>query len=124
MPSGSIIKAVIDGITYVVAADANVPNTPRVMNEATPHSGGNEKKVTIQHGAIEGLTLILSETEHDNLKTLQESTRDNIPMSYTRASGAVYTGKGWFNLDNYESEENKCDVTLYSKTGKFDLFSA
>lgn len=124
MAKGSIIKSVIDGITYNVAADANAANTARVLNEAIPHSGGNDKKVTFQHGGIESLTYILSEAEYDTLVALQETTRDDIPMSYTRASGAVYTGKGWFSIDNYESEEGRCDITLFSKTGKFDLFAA
>lgn len=122
--AGSIKKVTIDGPSYNVAADANASNTPRVMTESVVHSGGNDRKDTLQHGGVESVTLILSEIEHQTLRTLQDTGRDDIPMSYTRAGGSVYSGKGWFNLDNYESEENRCDLTMYSKTGQFDLFSA
>lgn len=120
---GSARKCLIDGIAYNIAADANISRTPRLLSEAIPHSGGNDMKETTQHGGHESNTLILSEQEHETLTTLHESGRDDIPMSYTMASGSVYTGKGWFNMEPYESEEGRCDITLYSKTGKFDLFA-
>lgn len=121
--SGSIRKVTVDGITYNAAADINAAKTPTNLKEAVPHSGGNMIKITKQHGNVESLTLLATPTEYETL----EGTRDNlvaVPLSYELADGSVYRSQGHINLDNYESEENRVDVTMIPETGLWDVFAS
>jgi hypothetical protein len=122
MPSGSIRKVTIDGITYNAAADANASKTPTATKEGIPHSGGNMMKITKAHGSVEGLTLILTESEYETLEAVRDSLESKT-LSYTTAGGAVWRTQGGINLDNYETEENRCDVMLIPETGTWDLFA-
>lgn len=121
--SGSLTKVVINGITYNVAGDANAAKTPTKTKEAVPHSGGNQIKIMKQHGNVESLTLIVSPTEYQQLETVRDLLTA-APLSYTLADGSVWTTSGHINLDNHESEENRCDVTMIPENGLWDLFAA
>lgn len=120
--SGSIRKAAIGGINYNVAADANVSKTPTQSKEGIRHSGGNMMKVTKLHGSVEGLTLICTPAEFQSLETLAEND-GGITLSYTLADGSAWTCTGEISLDNYESEENRVDVTMIPELGIWDLFA-
>lgn len=120
--SGSIRKANIGGIPYNVAADANASKTPEETNEAVRHSGGNMKKVTFNPGQVESMTLVLQPEEYDVLK--EQAKEEDLTLSYTLADGSTWRSNGWITLDNYESEENRCDVTMTPKLGTWDLFAS
>jgi hypothetical protein len=120
--SGSIRKATINSITFNVAADANASKTPTKQIEGVPHSGGNMIKETRLHGNVESLTLIVKDTEYETLESFRDSN-DAFPMSYQKADGSTWTTQGFINLDNYETEENRVDVTMISESGIWDLFS-
>lgn len=121
--SGSIRKTNIGGIPYNVAADANAALTPRITKEGVPHSGGNMIKITKAMGNLESLTLIVTDTEYDTLQD-QAGGLESIPLSFTKADGSSWVCQGHINLDNYESEENRVDVTMIPELGIWDLFAA
>lgn len=121
--SGSIRKANIGGIPYNVAADANAAKTPEVTKEAVRHSGGNMIKIMLASGNVESLTLIVTDLEYENLRS-QAELLESFPMSYTKADGSSWVSQGHINLDNYESEENRVDVTMIPELGTWDLFAS
>lgn len=121
--SGSIRKASIGGINFNVAADANASRTPEVQKEAIRHSGGNMIKSTLMHGNVESLTLICTPSEYASLNALAKEI-GSIPLSYTLADGSAWVCSGEISLDNYESEENRVDVTMMPELGIWDLFAA
>lgn len=121
--SGSIRKANVGGIPYNVAGDANASKTPEVTKEPVRHSGGNMIKITLAHGNVESLTFICTPTEYDTLKD-QAAEQQAITLSYTLADGSTWRAQGHINLDNYESEENRVDVTMIPELGIWDLFAA
>ena len=123
MPSGSIRKSMLAGISFNVAADANPAKTPEITKEAVPHSGGNMIKIVKAHGNVESLTVIVKDSEYATLKELSERL-ESITMSYEKADGSSWTSQGHINLDNYESEENRCDVTMIPESGTWELFGA
>lgn len=119
--SGSIRKFLVKGISYNVAADANVAKTPRITKEAVPHTGGNMTKIITGTGNMESVTAILLDSEYKALNEIAES-QDAVPLSITKADGSTWTTDGHLSLDNYESEENRCDVTLIPESGTWGLF--
>ncbi len=121
--SGSIRKTMIDGLPFNVAADANVAKTPEITKEPVRHSGGNMVKVTLATGNVESLTLILTPSEYQALKDISEKL-ETVTISYTTADGSVWRCVGDVNLDNYESEENRCDVTYIPSLGTWELSAA
>jgi len=121
--SGSILKVLINGLSFNAAADANVAKTPTVEKEAMPHSGGNMIKVTAMSGNVEALKLLCTSTEYEVLEAIAESN-SFVPMSYTMADGSVWRTNGTIMLGNYESEENSVEVTMMPASRKWDLFSS
>ena len=108
---GSIIKCVIDGVTYNVPVDANFEFTlARFKNEAVPTSGVNLRKMTRQAQEVKA-ALMCNTDEAMTLKTLSETNKD-ITMAVTLASGDVFRTSGWFDFEKYESESMKATITM------------
>jgi hypothetical protein len=120
--SGSGRNITLNGISFVIAADANPGRQPTQENEGVRHSGGVEKKVTLVMGAIESVKLIVSDVEYDILQGLSEQL-ENFPMSHEKADGTVLSATGFIGLDNYEAEENSVEITMTSETGKWIPFT-
>lgn len=118
--SGSLRKLLLDGIAFQVAGDANAAKTPKTTKEAVVHSGGNSIKIMKASGQVESVTTIVSPSEYETLEELANRTSP-IPISYQQADGKTWVSNGHVNLDNYESEENRCDLTLIPE-GNWDLF--
>lgn len=120
--SGSIRKTNIGGIPYNVAADANASKTPTETAESVRHSGGNMKKVTFNPGQYESVTLVLTPSEYETLEV--QAKEEDLTLSLTLADNSTWRANGWITLDNYESEENRCDITMTPKLGTWDLFAS
>ena len=118
--SGSPRRVTLDGVTYNVAADANIAQTPPVENEGVRHTGGTMMKKTLAVGQVESVTLIVTSAQNAGLEDLAKRNV-NFPMSYELASGDVYRAVGQINLDNRETEENRRDLTLIPD-GDWNLF--
>jgi len=122
MASGSIIKCLINRIPFNVAGDANASRTPERTTEGIRHSGGNSMKVTLNPNQVEGLTLIVTPLEYQQLEII--AALSNVPMSYTENDGSVWSCTGSINLDNRETEENRCDVTMIPDNAGWELAAA
>jgi len=118
--SGSPRKLLIDGVSFNLMADADVNKTSSVLNEATPHSGGNSFKQTRLPGDINSVTADVSTAELEQLETFAENIL-NIPLSLMLVypDGSKYTGPGFINLAEHTSQDNKVDITLFPNSGKF-----
>ena len=121
MITGSLRKVLVDGIPFNVAADANASKTPIVSKEGIPHSGGNAIKIMKMVGNVEGLTLIIDPDEYETLQD-KAGLLSSIPLSYEQADGKSWTSPGHINLDNYESEEGRIDITMIPESGTWSLF--
>lgn len=122
--SGSGRKLLLDGISFNMAADSNPGRMPTVDKEDIVHTGGVQPKVTLMSGAIESQKLILEDSEYEVLQLLNERI-DNFSMSYEKADGTVLrTGTGYIKLDNYEAEENSCEITMTPSTRRWEVFAA
>lgn len=120
--SGSIRKTNIGGIPYNVAADANLSKTPERTVEGIRHSGGVMFKETLNPGQYESVTVVANPKEFDTLQT--QAKELDLTMSITLADGSTWRSNGRITLDNYESEENRCDVTMIPALGIWDLFAS
>lgn len=120
--SGSGRNITLNGIPFEIAADANPGRQPTQENDGVVHSGGVEKKVTLVMGSIESAKLIISDVEYEILEGLSEQAA-NFPMSHEKADGTVLSATGFIGLDNYEAEENSCEITMTSETRKWTTFS-
>ena len=110
--TGTIRKAVIDGVTYDVFADANITfNASKFETEGVATSGKTKFKMTRKVRTMESLGLATTPGEMENLKTKAESLAD-ITMSVELADGSVYKAAGRINFDNFESETGKTTVKL------------
>lgn len=109
---GTPRKLTLSGITFDVMADGNFSQIlSRFENEAIPTSGRNMHKMTRRPTNVEGVTLGTNEDEADQLKNLSES-RDDITMSYTNASGAIYRATGRIEFENRETESGTSAIQL------------
>lgn len=121
--SGSGRKLQLDGISFNMAADSNPARTPTVDKEDVVHTGGVNQKVTLMSGAIESQKLILEDGEYEVLQGLNERV-GTFSMSYEKADGTVLrTGAGFIKLDNYEGEENSCEITMTPASRKWEVFT-
>jgi hypothetical protein len=110
--SGTIRKVTLDGVTYNVAADANITEVGSAyQNESVPTSGQNMRKMTKRSENREGIDLIVNGDERDNLKMLAERV-DDFPMSYETAAGDIYRATGWIEFESRETQDNKATVQL------------
>lgn len=118
--TGSPRKFTFKTITYNVKADANVNRTPEKSVEPMRHTGGNDFQETLEHGGLESLSLSLTLAEWQQLNAA--ANEGPGPSSFEYASGDVVRGDARVVLGNHESQTNKCDITVYPVTGKFEPF--
>jgi hypothetical protein len=114
---GTIRALRIDGIPYDVIFDADITEThTKYLVETVPTSGRNMKKMTARAQVREGVVIACNPSEAEILKSLAESSRDNIPMSYTLADDSVYTCEGYFEFENRTTMENRATLKLFNRT--------
>jgi len=119
--SGSIVKAAINGVTYRVAADADLSVTPaQFKNEAIASSGGNFRKMGKQAEEVKNCVLLVNADEKATLKGLAENVA-TVTLSYTTAAGDVYRATGWINFDSWTSQDSKATLSMFP-TDKWESF--
>lgn len=122
--AGTLKNVTIDGISYDAIADADVTQIiSRFTNESIASSGRKMLKKTVRPQTREGIVIICNPSEADVLKNLADSTRNNIPLSYTLADGSVYTAEGWIEFESVTTMENRGTLKMYEKTD-WELFVA
>lgn len=121
--SGTGRKLQLDGISFNMAADGNPARMPTVDKEDVVHTGGVNPKITLMAGSIESQKLILDDGEYEVLQALNERLT-NFSMSYEKADGTVLrTGAGYIKLDNFEGEENSCEITMTPASRRWEAFT-
>lgn len=121
--SGTGRKLQLDGISFNMAADGNPARMPTIDKEDVVHTGGVNPKITLMSGAIESQKLILNDGEYEVLQGLNERIT-NFSMSYEKADGTVLrTGAGYIKLDNFEGEENSCEITMTPASRRWEVFT-
>ena len=114
---GTIRALRIDGVPYDVIFDTDITETQtKWLVEPISTSGRNMKKMTARAEAREGVVIACNPAEAAILKPLAESSRDNIPLSYTLADGSVYTCEGYFEFENRTTMENRATLKLFNRT--------
>lgn len=112
MAAGSLKGVSVDGLSYAVAADADINMKPsNFTNERIAHSAGSMLKKTRTIQTIESVTLILNGLDRDNLARAAEK-QDDIPLTLTDAAGNVYTTYGSIEIVSWSNQDNKVEVTM------------
>jgi len=110
--TGTIRKAVIDGVSFDVMADASITFLrSNYEKEATPTSGDPLIKMTKRNQNIESLDLGCTPSEMETLSDLANNI-DSVPLSLELADTSTYKAVGHINFEGYESETGKITVTL------------
>lgn len=113
MPTaGSLRKMVINGISYDVAADADISHVFTTFEVSrVPSSGVSMKKMVKRVPTAENFVLLTSGSEREQLKEFSEQIAD-VPITYTDAAGNEYTCEGSFNIDNNTTQENRTTIIV------------
>jgi hypothetical protein len=105
----------IEGIDFRLAADVNITKMlSRFENSMIATSGISMRKIVRRVPTGEGFVLIANGAEQENLKSWAESL-DDLQFSYTTAGGDTYRTVGTFNIDNTETEENRCPIVVHPR---------
>jgi len=111
--SGSVRKFTVEGISFRVAADANLSRRPiAVENSMVPTSGKSMQKKVKMVPVLESVVLIVNAEEMESLKSFAEGL-DVIKVTYQTAAGDEYRCTGQINVEAHETEENRANCTVH-----------
>lgn len=115
--AGSLLDVSINGVTYHPAFDANAARQHSIfLNERIAYPGGSMLKKTLQIALAEGIVVIATVAEQDQLRNWAEGTSD-LTLAYTDAGGNSFQAVGSINLEPMESEENRVSLSLQPRNG-------
>jgi hypothetical protein len=110
--AGSVRKFTIEGISYDVAADANISRKPtKVDNDMIPTSGVGMRKITRVTPKAEAIDLLVNSEEMEQIKSFAEDL-ENVKVDIETADGTVHRCVGAIQVDAHETEENKATVVV------------
>lgn len=115
--TGTIKTISISGVSFDVAADANLSRSPAIEKEGVPSSGRTMIKTTKKPALVEGVVIIANGEEQDTLETIVESNEE-ISLSYTTAADDTYRNTGTINIESMETEEGRVTLSMIPTTGK------
>lgn len=102
----------LDGISFDVAADANFSVTPtEYENDLIATSGKGMIKKTRRTPNVESVVLICNGEDRLKLEALNDQ-KSPFGIAWTNAAGDVYRTTGTIHYETYETEENRCTLTL------------
>lgn len=120
--AGSLRKVIIGGTTFDVMLEGGFSGPgSNVENTSIATTGGNIRKMMGRTRMIEGIMLICSLEEAEELGDTSESNV-SIDMSVENAEGDTYRATGWIEFESYESEDAKATVKLIPQD-KWTLFA-
>lgn len=114
--AGTIESVVLDGTSFNAAADADLTVNQPTEKEIIPTSGPGMPKITKKVATVDSVTLIAGGTDVLLLDDLHDRT-DPHPMSYTEASGDVYSATGLINVVSKTTQENRVEITMMPTLG-------
>jgi cell division septation protein DedD len=119
--AGTLVSVALAGVDYPVAADANITETDsEYENDAIATSGANMRKMTRRATMKESVTLILDSDERAVVKA-HADTREDISLKRTNSAGDVERADGWIEMEPGESEENRVNIKMFSRTNKWSV---
>lgn len=124
--SGTPRKVTINGLSFDVAADANITlNLSPYETEGVPSSGRTMFKMTLRSPNAEGIPIMADPVEQDTLRQIAEGL-DSVPVSITLADTSVYRTVGRINFESVETEENRATIMIIPdrSLGAWQLFAA
>lgn len=123
MPSGTPRKFTIEGIAFRLAADVNVSIMPNEFeNSLVATTGAPMKKKIRRTPDAESVVLIADWSEMIVLRSYADSL-DTIKFTFEWAGGDVASCEGVFNIDSFETEDNRCTIKIMP-SGNWDIFAA
>ena len=115
--AGSLRKAIIDGVTYDVVADANVSIMLSLFeNDSIATSGSAIHKKTKRVAKAESIVLGTSWEDRAVLRDVAESL-DTISFSLEFAGGDSVSAFGHIHIESDESEELRTTVIFLPDEG-------
>lgn len=123
--AGTIQKCSINGLAFDVMADSNISLMGSLYeNDGIPTSGRTIRKMTKRVQTAEGLVIAANSSERKILQDIADDS-ENVPLTYTLASGDVYTATGFIEFENIESEEARAAIKMFPSTGNgWEVFEA
>lgn len=110
--SGSNSALEIDGVSFDVAADANFSVTPtEYENDLVATSGKPMIKKMRRTPNVESVVLIANADDRQKLEAFNDQ-KEPYGIAWTNAAGDVYRTTGVIHFETYETEENRCTITL------------
>jgi hypothetical protein len=110
--TGTVIKVVINGVSYDVPADINITfNRSSFTIEGVPTSGKTVMKYTRRVPTMEGVVLMTSPAEAEELNNVSETLSD-VTIAVELADGSTYRTTGRINYENMETEEGRSSVII------------
>ena len=109
--AGSIKRLDVFGISYEVVGDAEPTLKPSVEKEAKATSGDPIIDSTKMVPQMEGITVALTLTQHDDL---DQAAADNEtgPLAMTNADGKTWRGNGQIAVGDYNAKASTAELTL------------
>jgi hypothetical protein len=112
MAVGTLRNVMIEGITYLAAADVAVSHVLSQFEKAMiPTSGPAVMQMTKRITAAESMVLITTASEAEQLRNFANST-ELLNMSFTLASGASYATRGTIELENRETDTGRTTIQM------------
>jgi len=113
--AGSLRSVSINGIPFAVSAEAGATVVLTGWeNSRIAHSGGSMRKMIKRVRTVSGIVLILGGTDRASLASFAESSAD-INLAFEDASGNSYMATGSIEFENWETEDNKCTLTMQAE---------
>jgi TRAP-type uncharacterized transport system substrate-binding protein len=113
--SGSLRSVTLAGLPYAVSAEAGATAILTGWeNSRIAHSGGSMRKMIKRVRTVSGVVLILGGSDRSNLTALADSSED-ITLAFEDASGNSYKATGSIEFENWETEDNKCTLTMQAE---------
>ena len=121
--SGSIGKAVIDGVTFDVFSDVDISlQLSRFKSEAVATSGRVMQKRTKIVQELKNLKLVCNEDEAVTLQNKAEGIVD-VTLAITLNSGGVVRSAGFLDFEDWSTMDMKASVTFFPRT-KWEIFAS
>ena len=122
--SGTLRNVMLDGIPFDPVGDINVTEVgSSIESESIPSAGRNMRKMTRIPENREGIVLMCNDSERSLLKELAERTVD-FSMSFTLASGTVYSASGWIQFENRETQDNRATIQMHPRNSWDEFIAA
>lgn len=112
MAVGTLRNVMIEGITYLAAADVAASQILSKYEKAMiPTSGRAVMQMIKRIPTTESIVIITTPAEAEQIKNFANST-ELLNMSYTESDGSVNSARGTINLENRETDTGRTTISM------------